>query len=63
MATIDMTTLVKSSAVLTTGASTPAVVTLRTGRAVALAPWTTSEMTTPATTGTHWLLAKKSPGR
>ena len=62
MATIDTTALVASSAVLTTGAATPAVLTLSTGRAVALAPWTTSEITMPATTGNHWLPAKKSPG-
>jgi hypothetical protein len=59
---MDMLTLMPSSTVLTTGAPTPIVVALMTGRALAFTPCTASESRMPATTGTQALLLKNSDG-
>jgi hypothetical protein len=62
IATSETTTLVASSAVLATGAPIPAVVALMTGRAADFSRCTPSAISTPTTTGTHWLDEKKAAG-
>ena len=54
MATNTRPTLVTSSNVLSTGAATPAVATLATGRTADFVSDTTRAMTTPIATGIHW---------
>ena len=48
--------------VLSTGAATPAVATLAAGRTAVLVKCTTSAVTTPIATGTHWPVRANSAG-
>ncbi len=62
IATNTNPTLVKSSTVLKTGAATPAVATLATGRTAVFVRCTTRATTTPIAIGTHWPDVTKAPG-